>query len=706
MFEKNRYRVRCIKPNLIVIFFLILFVSGINVFGTQLSETYSTPKPEMKNFDQLEWKLWGYRPNSWKTNFDFNKLSGNWAEYQNIPFSIPGSVQKALKDQNIIPDWNIGLNSIEAEWIENRHWLIASRIPDEWVTQKEKSILHCKGLDYQGSIYVNGEKAGEFDNAFIPWSFDISPYLKEKDNTLVFVFECPPTYLGQVAYTSLITDWKPRFNYGWDWVPRIVQIGIWDDVLLQTKAQNVFSQVQINTKAAKEKDEGSLSVFVEHSFVTNDGFAEVSLHDSNGKLIFEDSLSMHEVSNGKTWENLNVKRWYPNGWGKQNLYSLKLTFFGERGNILYKDEKKIGFKHVEWLPIKDAPADADPWICSVNNQPVFLQGINWTPLLPNFADLRKNDYEKMLNAYKDMGINTIRIWGGGFAEKDWLYELCDEMGIMIWQDFPLSSSGLDNYPPTSDKIISEISVIAKHYISRLKSHVSLLLWCGGNELYERGDVKPVDNNHPLIAAVEKIVYQNDPDRRFVAGSPSGPSISAGVSNFGKGVNWDTHGPWKLPFGEKKTMDEVREFWANNDSFVSSEVGVPGAMSAQLIEKYSGNYSPLPASLDNPLWRTVNWWNEWGEYIAVTSQDERSLDDYVNWSQNRQKEGLSIALKSSKDKFPACGGFIIWMGHDCFPCMINTAIIDFEGNHKPVVEELSKIWKNNSNIIYPLKGEKK
>ncbi len=706
MFEKTRNKTGLKKRNLVALSFSILTFFGMNVFGSQLSEAYSASKSEVKNLNQLEWKMWGYRPNYWKMNFDFNKLSGNWAEYQDIPFLIPGSVQKALKDQNIIPDWNMGLNSVKQEWVENRHWLITSRIPDEWVAQKDDCILHCKGLDYEGLVYVNGEEVGRFDNAFIPWSFDIAPFLKEKDNTLVFVFESPPKYLGQIGYTSLITDWKPRFNYGWDWVPRIVQIGIWDDVFLHTKAQSVFSQMQVNTAAAKEKEEGNLSVLVDHSFVTNDGFVKISLHDSDGNLILNDSLSMREISVGKTWENLKIKRWYPNGWGKQNLYLLEMTFWDERGTTLFKEEKKIGFKHVEWLPNEGAPANADPWICSVNNQPLFLQGVNWTPLLPNFADLRKKDYENMLNAYKSMGINTIRIWGGGFAEKSWLYELCDELGIMIWQDFPLSSSGLDNYPPSDDKTIAEFSEIATHYVNRLKNHVSLLLWCGGNELYERGDVKPVDNNHPLIGAVEKIVNQNDPNRRFVAGSPSGPSISAGVNNFGKGVNWDTHGPWKLPFGEKRTMDEVREFWKNNDSFIFSEVGVPGAMSASLIEKYSGDYSPLPASLDNPLWRTVNWWNEWDEYITTTPQDNQSLEDYVNWSQNRQNEGLAIALKSSKEKFPACGGFIIWMGHDCFPCLINTAIIDFEGNPKPVVEQLSKIWKNNSNIIYSHKRKKK
>jgi beta-mannosidase len=697
----------CLKKYSILILFLFIHLWGGNLaFGFKIPENQSNNQSGNKNAGKLDWILWGYRPNVWKMNFDFNQLSGTWAEYQNIPISIPGSVQQALKDQDMVSDWNIGLNSLQMEWMENRHWIIATQIPDDWISPKENCILLCKGLDYKGILFINGQEAGRFNNAFIPWSFDIGPFLKEKNNTLAFVFECPPSYLGQIGYTSQITEWKPRFYYGWDWVPRIVQIGIWDEIFLQTKSTNILSQVQVSTNAAKDKEEGGLSVFVKDAAKTDAGFAEISLSDSGGKFIFKDSVSIQEISDGKSWENLKIRRWFPNGWGDQNLYHLKLTFFEKNRNIIWKEDKKVGFKHVEWLPNKGAPENADPWICNVNNQPLFIQGVNWTPLLPNFADLKKVDYKKILNTYKNLGINTIRIWGGGFAEKAWLYELCDELGILIWQDFPLSSSGLDNYPPSGHETIAEFTEIVKHYVTRLKNHVSILLWCGGNELYEKNDVKPVDNSHPLIVAIEKTVNQNDPDRRFVPGSPSGPSIYANPANFGKGVHWDTHGPWKLPFGEKKTMDEVIEFWKNNDSFFFSEVGVPGAMQAPLIEKYSGDYSPLPASLDNPVWRTVNWWNEWNEYMAATSKNERLLENYVRWSQERQAEGLSIALKTSKEKFPACGGFLIWMGHDCFPCPVNTAIIDFEGNPKPVAEQLSRIWKNNSNITYPIKENKK
>ena len=356
--------------------------------------------------------------------------------------------------------------------------------------------------------------------------------------------------------------------------------------------------------------------------------------------------------------------------------------------------KTVGFRHIEWLPCEGAPEEADPWICSVNNKPVFLQGINWTPIRPMFADLKEEDYRSRLKTYKELGVNTIRVWGGGFPEKEWLYDLCDEMGILIWQDFPLSSSGIDNYPPEGKEEVYTMSKIVRHYVTRLQHHASLMLWCGGNELYTWKDVTTVTDSHVMIAEMKEILNALDPSRKFTFGSPSGPNISAGRSNFGSGGNWDTHGPWKLPFtNEDKTMNAVRDFWSRNDALFISEAGAPGAMSAEMIEKYSGDFDPLPANISNPIWRNVNWWIDWDEYVAENNgKVSGSLEEYVDWSQKRQSEGLSIALKSFKDRFPTCGGFIIWMGHDCFPCMVNTSILDFEGNPKPAAIELSKIWK--------------
>jgi beta-mannosidase len=652
----------------------------------------------IRDASSLEWKLWGYRPNVWRMNFNFESLTGTREEIQGIDAAVPGSVRNALKKAGLVPDWNIGVDYTASEWIENRHWLFTAKIPDEWTAaDRESIVLRCHGLDYKGAVMVNGQEAGHFDNAFIPYDFPIGKYLKEKNNTLAFVFECPPENLAQIGWTSKIKDWKPRFNYGWDWVPRIVQTGIWDKVELVVKAGNpcLIAETHIMTDALPDSDRGNLTVKLTFDNGTAKGKVQCALYDSAGKTVRKETVNATGMCDGIKWDNLKIRRWYPNGDGDQPLYHLDIRLMDDSGSTIQQIERRIGFRHIEWRQCEGSVAHSDPWICVVNNNPTFLQGVNWTPIRPLFADLKESDYQRLINTYKELGINTIRIWGGGFPEKEWLYDLCDEAGILVWQEFPLSSSGLDDYPPEGTEEIAAMSKIVTFYVTRLRHHASLLLWSAGNELNEKGNVAPITDKHPLIGSMKKQILTLDPTRKFVPGSPSGPNISAGPHNYGSGNNWDVHGPWTLPFkDDRQNWDDIREFWEKCDALFHSEVGVAGAMSADMIRKYAGPFNPLPADYSNPLWNTVNWWIDWNQYIAAhNGQTPPTLEAYVDWSSQRQTQGYVIALENCRKRFPRCGGFLLWMGHDCFPCPINNSIIDFEGNPKPVALALSKIWKN-------------
>ena len=170
------------------------------------------------NLGGLDWKLWGYRPEVWHMDFNFaeNRSNGK-ADIRGIDADVPGSVQKALLDAGIIEDWNYGTNNEKIEWIEHRNWLFTAKLPDEWLLEDKTVRLVFKGLDDNGQVLVNGKEAGSFDNTFIPYSFDITSLLKEKDNIITVAFGLPPRYLGQIGYTSKIKEWKSRFYYGWDW---------------------------------------------------------------------------------------------------------------------------------------------------------------------------------------------------------------------------------------------------------------------------------------------------------------------------------------------------------------------------------------------------------------------------------------------------------------------------------------------------------
>jgi beta-mannosidase len=395
------------------------------------------------------------------------------------------------------------------------------------------------------------------------------------------------------------------------------------------------------------------------------------------------------------WTGLPVDLWNPNMHGDQPLYDLTCSLLDADGNELDSTARRVGFRHVEWRQCEGAPAGADPWLCVVNGKPIFLQGVNWNPVRTVFADVTEPEYRKRLELYRDLGCNMLRVWAGSFLENEVFYDLCDEFGLMVWQEFPLSSSGVENWPPEDEKSIAEQSEIALSYIERKQHHVSLIIWCGGNELLgaldggKVGAEKPVDLAHPMLARFNEIVKREDPTRRFLPTSASGPRFCAQAKDFGKGLHWDVHGPWK----HDGDLDSWADYWSKDDALFRSETGSPGAGPAEITRRYAGDLDPMPGTADNPLWsRHTNWWVEWPRFVVEHGREPRDLEEYVAWSQARQAKALSIAVKACKDRFPRCGGVLLWTGHDCFPCETNTSIVDFDGNPKPAALALKKIWR--------------
>jgi len=661
----------------------------------------------------LEWRLAGFIPNDWR-NRSVADYDGH-AEVGPVPARVPGSIQAALLDAGIIPDWFVGLQARECEWVENRHWILYTALPDEWVAAAagaRRAFLRCEGLDYEGCVRVNGEEAGHFRGSFVPHVFEVGRCLRPTDNVVEIVFTEPPRWLGQLGFTSRMTDWKTRFNYTWDWTSRVVQLGVTGEVVLEP--ERVCELGDLTCRAGAGGDSDSSGRFSDSSGGVSDSSgwlhvqapvlgtvpagasAVVSLADIAGHTVRERSVVPAELAaTGVRWDDLPVNLWWPNGEGAQPRYRLSVRLVGPDGADLDRAERTIGFRRIEWRPCEAAPADAEPWLCTVNGRPVFLQGVNWTPIRPDYADVTADQVRARVELYRDLGCNVLRVWGGATLETELFYDLCDEMGLLVWQEFPLSSSGFDNWPPEDETAIAEMRAIAESYVLRRRHHPSLCVWCGGNELQgapdggTEGIGRPVSSSHPMIAALGAVVARLDPDRRFLPTSSSGPRFGADPSEFGRGVHHDVHGPWTLPEG---SLEGAARYWGGDDALFRSEVGVPGASPADIIEEYAGELPLMPASSANPLWRRTSWWIQWPEFVSETGREPADLGEFVAWSQDRQAKGIALAAESCKRRFPACGGFIVWMGHDSFPCTANTALVDFHGRPKPAAVALREVFR--------------
>ena len=636
------------------------------------------------NLGRLQWTLAGWTPYVWRQQRAIESGVSQNAEVTAIPAGVPGSVQGALRAAGIIPDWNVGLQARQAEWVENRHWIYTARLPDDWLEPGSTVRMRALGLDYSGWVLLNGREIGSFTGSLVPHTFDLTGAVRERDNTLQIVLDCPPRWLGQIGYTSRMTEWKPRFNYFWDWTSRLVQLGIWDDLTLEISDGEAISTLETEPRFDVASGTGLLTL---RGAVEGDATVRLDLSlKADDARVHQEQVSVDAFAAGITWTELPVRDWWPNGSGEQPLYTLRCRAYDASGYLVDEVSRRIGFTSIQWEACEGAPREADPWLCVVNGKPVFLQGVNWTPILPNFADVSDDDYRRLLTTYRDLGCNVLRIWGGAFLEKEIFYDLCDELGLLVWQEFPLSSSGLDNRPPDGAAAVEEMAAIAESYVVRRRHHVCLLLWCGGNELQ---DGPPIDTSHPMIARMRDVVARLDPGRRFLPTSASGPRFGADPAEFGRGLHWDVHGPWNA----RGPLDgEWKGYWEGDDALFRSEVGVPGASPVRIIRRYRGDLPEVPGTNANPLWRRTGWWIEWPEFVAERGREPHDLEEYVAWSQERQRAALAIAASTCKERFPRCGGFIIWMGHDSFPCTANTAIVDFDGNLKPAALAVGEIFR--------------
>jgi beta-mannosidase len=645
------------------------------------------------DLSKQKWTLSGWTPHLWRLMLTAELGETPNAEIQGVSAVVPGSVQQALRNADLLPDWRVGENWRACEWVENRHWIYETRIDHQPPSNGCRVLLRCRGLDYAGWVYVNDRQVGEFTGTHIPHTFDLTEALKAGPNRLRIIFDLPPRWLGQFGYTSKVRQWKTRFNYTWDWQPRLVQTGIWDAVHLVETDGKVLAHVMCTTDADTVRGTGILKVQAETP--RSAAQVRITLRYQQHVLRSETVPAVRLSGGGIQWRELPVDLWWPNGLGSRHLYIVDLALLDASGSVLHSLSRRVGFRSITWQQCEGAPKGADPWICVVNGRPIFLQGVNFPPTLPNYADTPESRYRKLLTTYADLGVNTLRVNGVGHLEREIFYNLCDELGILVWQDVPLSSSGVDNIPPDDPASIREVTAILRHYIRERGHHPSLLMWCGGNELHYKdpgGYGVPVTTRHPLIAAMGATAAKLDPTRRFIPSTATGPRFNADAKDFGKGLHWNTHGPWKL----SGTMAEWRTYWEADDSLFRAESGAPGAAPVSEIMRWRGHLNPMPVSPKNPAWRRpLTWWIEDGAFQTEHGRLPETLDEYVEWSQKRQAEALVIAVGACRRRFPRCGGILLWCGHDAFPCPANTSILDYEGNPKPAALALKRIWREES-----------
>lgn len=627
-----------------------------------------------------------------------------------IPTSeFPTTVHVELLKQKKIPDPFVGLNEWEVQWIGEVDWVFKTTFN---VTKEELSNpnvdLVFDGLDTFATVKLNGHEILKTSNQFVAHRVPVKTYLSEERNELSITFESAFIHgrkiekeLGKLALwngdSSRLYVRKAQYNYGWDWGPILMTVGPWKAISLHSYKVRI---TDIDARPhVSESLQASLSVEVS---LSHDAKTSIRLLNPTGSLITgSEKVSSLPASQERFEANLtsdSVQLWYPVGYGKQPLYTLEVTITDEDGNVQESVHKKIGFRRARIVEEKLVDQEGLTFLFEINNIRIFCGGSNWIPADSFLTTINAERYRAWLQLLVDGNQNMIRVWGGGIYEADVFYEACDELGILVWQDFMF---GCGQYP--AHKAFREsVKVEAEQAVKRLRDHPSVVIFAGNNEDYqiaeslnleldysdETGDF--LNTNFPARYIYERLlpsVVNELSDIHYHRGSPySGHGKPTPDRTFG-----DLH-QWNVWHGTQQP-------WRNWDILAGrfvSEFGMQGYPDIRTIDHWlDGDVSQrYPQSRVCANHNKADGFERRLElYLVENFKHAFDIESYIYYTQIMQAECLAAAYRLWRRNWKGKGreytaGALVWQINDCWPTT-SWAIADYFLRPKPAFYTIAR-----------------
>ena len=574
-----------------------------------------------------------------------------------FPATVPGNIQSDYMKANNLGDINYAENCKELEKIEDCGWLYRTTL-DFQKDADEKVYFVTHGIEYEYDIYLDSQHILHHEGMFSKVEADITDMAKNGSVLSVYIYPHPKREGADVCRDQADQCCKPAVEYGWDWHPRALVSGIWNDTYIEVKKDTDISECEV----LYELDDDLKGATVNADIKCN-GSVKFYLYDPDGQIVYEGENHSFRVE--------NVQLWWCNGQGDAKLYKWRA--------VSETDEKTgyIGFKKVQlimnggaWEKPECFPKSRSnpPMTIELNGRRIFAKGTNWVNPEIFTGTITKERYDQQLTLVKGANMNILRCWGGAVINKDCFYETCDRLGIMVWQEFPLACN---NYVGT-DSYLRVLEQEAKAIIKRLRSHACLVLWCGGNELFNNWS-KMTDQSYAL-RLLNMLCYQYNRDIPFIMTAP--------VMGMGHGhyVFWDLN--------EKKSVYEI---FHSADCTAYSEFGMPAIAEIDILKEI------IPAeklrTLPGPgtVWETRKGYGVWDaagkdawmcfETIDEVFGKQESLEDYVEKSIWIQCEGLKCIFEEARRQSPACSMALNWCFNEPWNNAAGEAIIAYPNKPK-------------------------
>ena len=616
----------------------------------------------------------------------------------NIKVDVPSVVQQSLYENGIIPHPYLGTVENDLLWTSDHPWDYTLHFDaDKKLFEKENIELVFEGLDTYAEVSLNGEKLFFSDNQFRTWKADVRPLLKDKDNLLeVHFIRYDSTQLALYEQhqprlpEKYAVSRKAPYQHGWDWAPKYKNVGIWKPVKLMGWNEARLENAYIVTQTADtEKAELMLHLDVENG---EDGKFEISVSTCS-TILANRSLNLSRGSQHTTLPiALNKPQlWWPNEMGEQSLYDFEVRLMKD-GKLLDSKSFKSGIKTFEMVDEPDSIGRA--FYFKVNGVPFYAKGSNYVPEEMIETWINADNTLSLLRQAKEAHFNMLRVWGGGIYPSDDFFNICDSLGILVWEDFMYAGTMY----PYDEAFLKNAEIEAVEQVKRLASHPSLALWCGGNEISEgyynwgwqkslnwsEEDDKAIKAGYDQLfeTILSEAVALYDGTRPYWPSSPSKgwgrpESLTEGDVHYW-GVWWG-----ELPY--EMYREKVGRF--------NSEYGYQSYPDYQTLLKIAqGEELNKDAEVIAAHQKHARGTRQIDDFIQRYYPDvqPKDFEEYVHLSQLSQAYGMEVAIEAHRTAKPYNMGTLYWQLNDAWP-VTSWSSIDYYGNPKVFHERLKTLY---------------
>ncbi len=606
--------------------------------------------------------------------------------------TVPGSVHHDLWRHGEVPNPHFERNTLLMEWVPQRVWVYRKRFTVEEHHAGRRVQLRFEGVDYEAHFFLNGVHLGDHRSMFTPALFDVSDVLHYgAENVLAVIIEPAPREQPQLGRTSLVHTYKTRMNYWWDFCPRLIHLGIWDDVVLDVTGPARIEDVWVRPILSDDFQQAILRVEIQLSSTqATTATIEITIRYGDEVVVRHQAEQQLQVGETGVEVELEVQSphlWWPNGYGDQPLYQAQVrVLLGDDESD--RREVTFGIRRVEWVRNETPDESALAYTAVVNGRKLYIKGWNWVPMDAMYGVERSAKLERLLTLAQRAHVNLLRLNGVGLIEKEAFYTLCDRLGIMVWQEFILSSSAVDRKPSEDMEYIAMIVREAEAIVPRKRNHPSLVIWGGGNEL-EGLDFLPLDDSEPAIAAQRAVVERLDPDRYWLPTSASGPMPFLGINTIRNRPMslHDVHGPWHF-----QGLTQQYTLYNESTSLLHSEFGVEGLTNLRTLLTLFSPENLWPATRDNPVWYHLGagWWLSetlWREFWGEMT----TLEMMVQATQFMQAEGVRYAIEANRRRKYQNSGSLPWQFDEPYPMAACTSAVDYYAQPKPLYHAVARAY---------------